>query len=52
MELKHAIGYVNDAVVPQVRKESISAMRKVSDTLRNLADRMDQAHNQNNGPRT
>jgi len=52
MELRHAIGYVNDAVVPQVRKESISAMRKVSDTLRNLADRMDQAHNQNNGPRT
>ena len=48
MELRHAIGYVNDAVIPQVRSESISAMRKVSDTLRNLADRMDQ---QSKGPR-
>jgi hypothetical protein len=42
MELKHAIAYVNDAVVPQVRGESISAMRKLSDKLRNLADKMDQ----------
>jgi hypothetical protein len=41
MELRHAIAYVNDAVVPQVRRESISAMRAVADTLRNLADRMD-----------
>jgi len=43
MELRHAIAYVNDAVVPQVRTESISAMRKVSDKLRNLADRMEQS---------
>ena len=42
MELRHAVAYVNDAVVPQVRSESIAAMRKVADTLRNLADRMDQ----------
>jgi hypothetical protein len=49
MELRHAIAYVNDAVVPQVRTESISAMRKLSDTLRNLADRMDQE--QPRGPR-
>jgi hypothetical protein len=48
MELRHAIAYVNDAVVPQVRHESISAMRKLSDTLRNLADRMDQPR----GPRS
>jgi hypothetical protein len=40
-ELRHAIGYVNDAVLPQVRQESISAMRTVADTLRTLADRMD-----------
>jgi hypothetical protein len=46
MELRHAIGYVNDAVIPQVRSESISAMRKVSDTLRNLADRMEKAQQQ------
>jgi hypothetical protein len=42
MELRHAVAYVNDAVIPQVRAESISAMRKVSDTLRSLADRMEQ----------
>ena len=50
MELRHAIAYVNDAVVPQVRAESISAMRKISEKLRNLADRMDKAQ-QNRGPR-
>jgi hypothetical protein len=48
MELRHAVKYVNDAVIPQVRSESIVAMRKVSDALRNLADRMDAPK----GPRT
>jgi hypothetical protein len=48
MELRHTIAYVNDAVIPQVRHESISAMRKVADTLREFADRMDQPK----GPRT
>lgn len=43
MELRHAVAYVNDAVIPQVRRESISAMRTVADTLRSLADRMDQS---------
>jgi hypothetical protein len=41
MELRHTIAYVNDAVVPQVRKESVSAIRAMSETLRNLADRFD-----------
>jgi len=49
MELRHAVAYVNDAVIPQVRSESISAMRKVSDTLRSLADRME---NQSKGPKS
>jgi len=40
MELRHTIAYVNDAVIPQVRRESISALRTVADTLRNLADRV------------
>jgi hypothetical protein len=48
MELRHTIAYVNDAVIPQVRSESITAMRKVSDKLRNLADRME---SQQRGPR-
>ncbi len=41
MELRHAAAYVNDAVIPQVRAESISALRNVSDTLRSFADRLD-----------
>jgi hypothetical protein len=47
MELRHTIAYVNDAVVPQVRKESITALRTVSDKLRDLADRFEQSR----GPR-
>lgn len=46
MELRHAIAYVNDAVVPQVRRESISAMRNLAQTLQNLADRMDRSRNE------
>ena len=41
LELKHAIAYVNDNVVPQVRRESIVAMRRLSDSLKNLADRVE-----------
>jgi hypothetical protein len=41
MELRHAAAYVNDAVIPEVRRESINAMRTVADTLKNLADRME-----------
>jgi translation elongation factor EF-Tu-like GTPase len=43
MELRHAVSYVNDAVVPQVRKESISAMRSVAETLQRLADRVEKS---------
>ncbi|HWG19853.1 MAG TPA: hypothetical protein VG225_04920 [Terracidiphilus sp.] len=41
MELRHVVGYLNDAVVPQVRRESITAIRTLADNLRNLADKMD-----------
>jgi hypothetical protein len=41
MELRHAVAYVNAAVIPQVRAESISALRTVSDKLRELADRFE-----------
>ena len=51
MELRHTIAYVNDAVIPQVRKESITAMRTVAETLRSLADRFEQSSNQPKGPR-
>jgi hypothetical protein len=50
MELRHAIAYVNDAVIPQVRKESITAMRSISDTLRNLADRIERHQHPPRGP--
>jgi len=51
MELRHAIAYVNDAVVPQVRRESISAMRTVAETLRKLADRIDDSPSNPKDPR-
>lgn len=51
MELRHAIAYVNDAVIPQVRRESISAMRSAGETLRNLADRFEQHSNGTTGQR-
>ena len=42
MELRHAAAYVNDAVIPQVRSESISALRTAADAMRKFADRLDQ----------
>jgi len=50
MELRHAIGYVNDAVIPKVRKESITAMRGLSDTLRNLADKIERRQDADQSP--
>jgi hypothetical protein len=41
MEVRHAAAYVNDAVIPQVRAESISALRNVANSLRNFADKLD-----------
>lgn len=52
MELRHAVAYVNDAVIPQVRRESISAMRTAADTLRTLADRFEQRSGAAPGPRS
>jgi hypothetical protein len=52
MELRHAVTYVNDAVIPQVRRESISAMRTAADTLRTLADRFEQRSSTAGGGRS
>jgi len=46
-EVRQAAQYVNDAIVPQVRSESIAAMRSLSETLKNLADKIDRRQ----GPR-
>jgi len=43
MEVRDAIAYVNANVVPQARRESIAAMRTISEKLRDLADRMEKA---------
>ncbi|MGA2537139.1 MAG: hypothetical protein ABSF53_14075 [Terracidiphilus sp.] len=41
MEVRHAAAYINAAIVPQVRAESITALRNVANSLRNFADRLD-----------
>ena len=46
MELRHAAAYVNDAVLPQVRAESITALRNIANTLRNFADSLDKTPQQ------
>lgn len=51
MELRHAAAYVNDNVIPQVRSESITALRTVADSLRNFADRLDRQSGQPKDPR-
>ena len=48
MELRHAVAYVNDAIVPEVRRDSIAALRTVADRLRELADRFER-HGQGPG---
>ncbi len=40
-ELRGAVDYVNENVVPQARRESITAMRTISEKLRELADKME-----------
>lgn len=41
VEVRNAVTYVNDSIVPQVRRDSISAMRTLSEKLRTLADHLD-----------
>jgi len=47
-EVRRTVAFINDAVVPQVRNESIAALRTLSEKLRDLADRYDQPK----GPRS
>lgn len=42
MELRHAAAYINANVIPQVRTESISALRTAADAMRKFADHLDQ----------
>jgi predicted transcriptional regulator len=50
MEVRHAAAYINAAVIPQVRAESISALRNVANSLRNFADRLDRQQPQAQTP--
>ena len=50
VELRQAIAYVNDSVVPQVRQESISAMRTLAETLRKVADHIETKSSPPNTP--
>ncbi|GGH03239.1 hypothetical protein [Silvibacterium dinghuense] len=43
-ELKRIIAYLNDEVVPDVRRNSLKAMRIASEKLSALADRWEQGH--------
>jgi translation elongation factor EF-Tu-like GTPase len=52
MEVRHAAAYLNAAVIPQVRSESISALRNVADSLRKFADRLDRHQTPNPPPET
>jgi hypothetical protein len=47
MEVRHAAAYINSAVIPQVRSESISALRNIANSLRSFADRLDNNQAQN-----
>jgi hypothetical protein len=41
MEIRHAAAYINAAVIPEVRRESISALRTISNTLQSFADKLE-----------
>lgn len=41
-EVKRAIAYLNDEVVPQVRQQSSKGLREAAEQLRKLADQLDQ----------
>jgi hypothetical protein len=51
-ELRNAVDYMNDRVVPQVRRESIAAMRRMAETLGSLADRMERKPPRASGDQT
>lgn len=41
-ELKRVVSYINDEVVPEVRREGSDALRAAADQLKKLADYMEQ----------
>jgi hypothetical protein len=41
--IRQATAYVNDNVIPQVRADSIGAMRTLADSLRSFADKLEKS---------
>ena len=52
MEIRHAAAYVNDAVIPQVRAESITGLRRAADAMHKFADKLDHQDPPPPAPRT
>lgn len=48
-ELRRAIRYLDDEVVPELRKNGSAALRTASDQLRKLAERLDDERRKREG---
>jgi hypothetical protein len=49
-DLRRVAAYINDEVVPEVRRNSSGAIRTAADELRKLAERLDAANNRTPPP--
>ena len=50
-ELRRAVKFIDDEVVPEVRRNSSSALRLAAEKLRKLADHMDDERRRREGDR-
>lgn len=48
-ELRRAIRFLDDEVVPEVRRSGSAALRKASEELRNLAEKLDDERRKREG---
>ena len=48
-ELRRAVRYIDEEVVPEVRRNGSAALRAAGDRLRKLADRMDDERRRREG---
>lgn len=51
-ELRRAVKYIDDEVVPEVRRNGSNALRIAADKLRTLADHMDDERRRREGNRS
>lgn len=51
-ELRRAVKYIDDEVVPEVRRNGSNALRIAADKLRTLADHMDDERRRGEGNRS